>query len=149
MGNLKFLRLLHRSFYKIILLFYMSVFPEQLMYTVDHEWVLFEKDNTALIGITEHAQESLGDITFIELPVVGDSFQKGDPFGVVESVKAASDLYLPVDGEVSAINEELESAPELVNRDPYKSGWIIKILVHDPEQTDGLMNASDYATHVG
>ena len=127
----------------------MSVFPEQLKYTVDHEWVLLEKDHIALIGITEYAQESLGDITFIELPEVGDSFEKGDSFGVVESVKAASDLYCPVDGEVAEINPNLESAPELVNTDPYQSGWIIKILVYNPEQLNNLMNASDYAAHVG
>ena len=127
----------------------MSVFPEQLKYTVDHEWVLLEKDHIALIGITEYAQESLGDITFIELPEVGDSFEKGDSFGVVESVKAASDLYCPVDGEVAEINPNLESAPELVNTDPYQSGWIIKILVYNREQLNNLMNACDYAAHVG
>ena len=127
----------------------MSVFPEQLKYTAEHEWVLLEENKVALMGITEHAQESLGDITFIELPEVGGVFQKGDSFGVVESVKAASDLYFPVDGEVCAINEALESAPELVNSDPYESGWMVKIIVHKPEQLNNLMSASEYAAHVG
>lgn len=121
----------------------MSKIPGDLKYTKDHEWLKLEGDE-ATIGITDHAQEALGDITFVELPAVGDSFSQHDTFGVVESVKAASDLYMPVSGEVIAVNEELESAPESVNDDPYESGWIVKIKLSDPAEVDSLLDASAY-----
>ena len=97
----------------------MSQLPENLYYTSDHEWLRLNDDGTAVVGITDYAQESLGDITFVEFPDVGASFEKGDTFGVVESVKAASDLYMPVDAEVLEVNEEADSSPELVNQEPY------------------------------
>jgi len=122
----------------------MAKIPEDLKYTKDHEWIRIEEDGTATVGITDYAQESLGDITFVELPQVGDTFEEGDTFGVVESVKAASDLYMPVGGEVIEANEALDTAPEQVNTDPYGEGWIIKIKVENPDQADNLMSPEDY-----
>lgn len=119
----------------------MSQVPQDLKYTKDHEWIRLDGD-TATVGITDHAQQSLGDITFVEVPEVGDSFSAGDAFGVVESVKAASDLYMPVDGEVIEVNEGLEAAPETVNSDPYGDGWIIKLKVTG--STDDLLDAAAY-----
>ena len=117
----------------------MSV-PEELQYTRSHEWVRTEGD-TATIGITDHAQEELGDIVFVELPEEGATLDAGDSFGTVESVKAVSDLYTPVGGEVVEVNEALNDSPEKINEDPYGEGWIIKIQVSG----DGdLLSASDY-----
>lgn len=118
--------------------------PANLKYTAEHEWLLLNTDGTATIGITHHAQSALGDITFVELPTVGGEFAAGDTFGVVESVKAASDLYLPVNGEVIAVNDALEASPELVNADPYAEGWIVKIRLGDPAEVDGLLDAAGY-----
>ena len=118
----------------------MSV-PEELQYTRSHEWVRTEAD-TATIGITDHAQEELGDIVFVELPEEGATFDVGDAFGTVESVKAVSDLYTPVGGEVVEVNEALDSSPEKINEDPYGEGWIVKLRVSD-EGAD-LLSASDY-----
>lgn len=126
----------------------MSKIPENLKYTKDHEWVKVNDDGTALVGITDHAQESLGDITFVEVPEVGESFSVGDSFGVVESVKAASDLYMPVDAEVIEVNESLESEPESVNNDPYEAGWMLKIKLADASQLDSLLSSSDYQSVV-
>ena len=123
----------------------MSEVPADLRYTDDHEWIRLEADGTATIGITDHAQASLGDVTFVELPPVGDTFGGGDAFGVVESVKAASDLFLPVAGEVTEVNEELEGAPETLNNDPYGTGWIVKIKPEDPAAIDQLMTPEAYA----
>lgn len=123
----------------------MSNVPADLLYTKDHEWIKVHADGTATVGITDYAQESLGDITFVEFPQAGDSFSAGDTFGVVESVKAASDLFMPVDAEVAEINEEADSNPELLNQDPYEAGWLIKIKVQDPAQLDGLLKADAYA----
>ncbi len=122
----------------------MADIPKELKYTGDHEWLRAHVDGTAEVGITDYAQESLGDITFVELPAEGDSFSAGEVFGVVESVKAASDLFLPVAGEITAVNEELDSAPDLVNSDPYGKGWIIRIRVEDPESVEGLADAATY-----
>lgn len=122
----------------------MSNIPADLKYSKDHEWVKLLDDDTALIGITDFAQSSLGDVTFVELPSEGDSFAKGDSFSVVESVKAASDIYLPVDGEVLEVNQPLEDSPELINQDPYGEGWIIKFKITDPSGLDSLLSASDY-----
>lgn len=123
----------------------MSQVPEALRYTKDHEWILIHEDGTATVGITDYAQESLGDITFVEFPSVGDAFQSGDTFGVVESVKAASDLYMPLDAEIIDINEAVDSAPELLNSDPYNQGWLLKIRLADPSQADALLDAVAYS----
>ncbi len=118
----------------------MSV-PEELQYTRSHEWVRTEGD-TATIGITDHAQDELGDIVFIELPEQGATLEAGDSFGTVESVKAVSDLYTPVGGEVVEVNDALDSSPEKINEDPYGDGWIVRLRVSD-EGAD-LLSASDY-----
>ncbi len=99
-----------------------------------------------IIGITDYAQESLGDITFVELPSLGDSLAKGDAFGVVESVKAASDLYMPVGGEILEVNAELENSPEILNKNPYENGWLLKIKIQDQAETELLLSAADYET---
>lgn len=117
----------------------MSV-PEELQYTRSHEWVRTEGD-TATIGITDHAQDELGDIVFVELPETGATFDAGNSFGTVESVKAVSDLYAPVGGEVVEVNEALSESPEKINEDPYGEGWIVKIQVSGEAD---LLSASDY-----
>ncbi len=119
--------------------------PENLKYTSDHEWLKLLDNDEALIGITDFAQNSLGDITFVEIPESGDSFDTGATFGVVESVKAASDLYMPVDAEVLEGNAALEDAPELVNQSAFETGWIVKIKLLNPEQLNGLLDAAGYA----
>lgn len=127
----------------------MSSIPENLKYTKDHEWVRLEEDGTVTVGITDYAQNSLGDITFVELPEVDDSFEAGDTFGVVESVKAASDLYMPVPGVVIAANDKLTGSPEAVNSDPYGEAWMVRIRIEDPSCLDDLMDAAAYAGIVG
>ena len=122
----------------------MSYIPSDLLFTSSHEWVRDEGDDTVTIGITDHAQELLGDLVFIELPEVGDSFETGGEAGVVESVKAASDIYSPVSGEVIEINEDLVDSPELVNEQAYDNGWIYKIKLANPSEMDGLLNAEAY-----
>ncbi len=123
----------------------MSQVLEALLYTKDHEWIQVHADGTATVGITDYAQESLGDITFVEFPAVGDSFNVGETFGVVESVKAASDLFMPVDAEVIEINEEVDSEPELLNSDPYQKGWLLKMRLNDASQTQTLLKADAYS----
>ena len=123
----------------------MSNIPADLKYTKDHEWLKLLDDDTVLVGITDYAQTSLGDVTFVELPEEGDSFAKGDSFSVVESVKAASDIYLPVDGEVLEVNSPLEDAPELINQDPYGEGWLAKFKVTDASGLSELLSAEGYA----
>jgi glycine cleavage system H protein len=123
----------------------MSSIPDNLKYTKDHEWVRLEEDGTLTVGITDYAQNSLGDITFVELPAVDDRFEEGDAFGVVESVKAASDLYMPVAGAVVAVNEALADTPESVNTDPYGAAWMIRLRAGDGASLDGLMDAATYA----
>ncbi|TCJ15931.1 glycine cleavage system protein GcvH [Rubrobacter taiwanensis] len=122
----------------------MSNVPGELKYTRSHEWVREEGD-TVTVGITDHAQEELGDVVFVELPQVGDSFGAGESFGVVESVKAVSDLYAPVGGEVVEVNEALNERPELVNEDPYGEGWMIKLKA---EGSGDLLSAADYEKHL-
>ncbi len=119
------------------------MYPEDLKYSETHEWVEVE-NGTAKIGITFYAQEKLGDIVFVELPQVGDEFSREDVFGVVESVKAVSDLYMPVDGRVISVNEQLEETPEVLNSDPYNEGWIIEIEIKDPKQLQELKDAKEY-----
>lgn len=123
----------------------MSQIPEALFYTKDHEWISFSNDGTALVGITDYAQESLGDITFVEFPAPGESFSQTDTFGVIESVKAASDLFMPLDGDVIEINEDVEAEPELLNNDPYERGWLLKIRITNSSQVDDLLRAQAYA----
>lgn len=123
----------------------MSHIPKELLYTKDHEWILVGEDGTALVGITDYAQESLGDITFVEFPTPGESFSLADTFGVIESVKAASDLFMPIDAEVLEINQDVESEPELLNSDPYEKGWLLKIRIIDSSQVDDLLQAEAYA----
>ncbi|MFG6179081.1 glycine cleavage system protein GcvH [Halomonas sp. THAF12] len=122
----------------------MSAIPANLRYAESHEWILENGDGTVTIGITDHAQQSLGDVVFVELPEVGTALAKGDEFGVVESVKAASDLYAPLAGEVVAVNEELEDAPETLNESPYEQGWILKLRLEDDSALNDLLNADAY-----
>jgi glycine cleavage system H protein len=122
----------------------MSKIPEDLFYTKEHEWIRVDGE-TAAIGITDHAQEALGDITFVELPEEGASFGAGDTFGVVESVKAASDIYLPTTGTVAEVNSELEDAPETLNSDPYGEGWLIKVRLEGELDRSSLLDAKAYA----
>lgn len=117
--------------------------PNDLKYTEDHEWVRVE-DDTVTLGITAHAQEALGDIVYFEAPAIGDAVTAGDAFCVVESVKAVSDVYSPIDGEIVAVNEGLEDAPEAINTEPYGGGWLVKIKLSDTSQIDGLLDASAY-----
>ncbi|MFW6135558.1 MAG: glycine cleavage system protein GcvH [Chloroflexota bacterium] len=124
----------------------MKLDPEA-RYTETHEWARLEGDEV-VCGITDHAQETLSDVVYVELPMVGDVFDAGEPYGIVESVKAASDLYAPVSGEVTAVNEELEAAPELVNQDPYGEGWTIRLDPADPEELDDLMGPEEYEAFV-
>ncbi len=116
--------------------------PKELLYAKSHEWARIEGDE-AVVGITHFAQEQLGDLTFVELPAVGDTVQAGAEMGSVESVKAASELYAPVSGEVVAVNEELAAAPELINQDPYGKGWMIRVKLAGKPQ--GLIGADEYA----
>lgn len=125
----------------------MSKTPTELKYAPTHEWVRVEGD-VATVGISDHAQEALGDLVFVELPDVGDVVAAADEAGVVESVKAASDIYAPVSGEIIAINEALVDAPETVNTDPYHDGWMYKIRMSDPVELDDLLSAEDYDAQV-
>ena len=118
-----------------------------LKYTRDHEWLLVEGD-TATVGITQHAQEALGDLVYVELPEVGRSLTAGDDFAVVESVKAASEVYSPITGEIVEANATLDGAPETINEDPYEEGWIVKIKLSDPEELAECMDASEYEAFV-
>lgn len=126
----------------------MSEVPDHLTYSRTHEWVAYQENATAVIGITAHAQQLLGDVVFVELPEVGAHLELGKEFGVIESVKAASDLYSPLTGEVIAVNEALRTNPALVNADPYEKGWIIKVRVRAEAEREGLMNAQAYQTHI-
>ena len=125
----------------------MSNIPENLLYTTDHEWIRDEGE-TCVIGITDHAQDSLGDVTFVELPQVGEQFDAKAVFGVVESVKAASDLYMPVSGEVVEINEELNDSPESVNNNPYEAGWMIRVRHTQSLSESGLLSPSAYGAEI-
>ena len=122
--------------------------PEDVRYAEDHEW-LRPSEAAARIGISDYAQDQLGDIVYVELPEVGRSLAKGEEFGTVESVKAVSSLYMPVGGEVTAVNELLAEAPELVNTDPYGQGWMIEVKVADPAEVDALMDRAAYVKALG
>ena len=123
----------------------MSHNPSELKYASSHEWARLEEDGTVTVGITDHAQEALGDVVFVELPQEGDTLAAGDEAGVVESVKAASDVYAPVGGEVIGINSALEDSPETVNSDPYNDGWFYRLQPSDTGELDKLLDAEAYA----
>lgn len=126
----------------------MSEIPSDLRYTESHEWVSQEEEGVVKVGISEHAQEQLGDLVFVELPEEGDTFGRGDACAVVESVKAASDIYCPVSGEVVVVNEALADTPEIVNNDPYGDGWLFSVRLDDPSELDQLMGADAYREHL-
>jgi glycine cleavage system H protein len=119
--------------------------PQDRKYTRTHEWVMLDGD-TAVLGITDVAQNELGDITYLELPEAGEAMTSGEPFGVVESVKAASDVYSPIDGEVVERNEEAIEAPELINQSPYEKAWLVKVRLSDPSQVEALLDSGAYDT---
>ena len=125
----------------------MSEIPAELGYAKTHEWARLEEDGTVTVGITDHAQDALGDVVFVELPEVGTDVSAGEEAGVVESVKAASDIYAPVSGTVTAINEVLEDAPETVNQDAFGDGWFFKMQINDAGELDELLDAEGYAEH--
>ncbi len=124
------------------------IIPDNLKYTSDHEWVLIEGDE-AKVGITDHAQAELSDVVFVELPDTGKNVEAGDPVAVVESVKAASDIYAPLTGEITEVNDALVSDPSKINNEPYAEGWIFKIRLSDASQLDGLMDAAAYSGIAG
>lgn len=126
----------------------MSHLPRDLKYLSSHEWLRIESDGTAFVGITDHAQAQLGDLVYVECPEVGSELSGGDEAGVVESVKAASDIYCPIAGVVIAINEKLEDTPELINEDPYGDGWMYQIRIEDASEADGLMSADEYQEQI-
>jgi len=121
--------------------------PEDLNYTKDHEWVRV-KGSEATAGITDHAQDQLGDVVYVELPKVGDKFEASEPFGSVESVKAVSEIYMPVSGSVIEVNDSLNDAPEQVNEDPYGEGWMIRIRIDNPAQVDALLTSIEYEDYI-
>jgi|TARA_B110000444_G_scaffold261080_1_gene310940 glycine cleavage system H protein len=122
----------------------MNIDPSSLKYAASHEWARDEGDGTVIIGISDHAQESLGDVVYVELPQLGTILSAGDEAGVVESVKAASDIYTPVSGEIVGTNEQLEEQPEVINGSPYEDGWLFIVKMSDPDELDSLMNADEY-----
>jgi glycine cleavage system H protein len=122
--------------------------PENLKYSSDHEWIKVEGD-VAWVGITEFAQGELGDVVFVEVETEGETLAKGETFGTIEAVKTVSDMYMPVGGEVIEFNGELESTPELINKDPYGEGWVIKVQIENPGELDELLSAEDYGKLIG
>ncbi len=124
------------------------MYPENFRYTKEHEWVMAEGD-TGTIGITFHAQHELGDIVFVELPKVGTKLVKGEPFGSVESVKAVSEIFAPVSGEVFEVNESLSAAPEKLNEDPHGAAWLVKVRLSNPEELNELLSAAEYQSFLG
>jgi glycine cleavage system H protein len=121
--------------------------PGDLKYTKSDEWIKLE-NGEATVGVSDYAQDALSDIVYVELPQIGDSFKKGESFGTVESVKAASDLNMPIGGTVTAVNKALEDSPENVNKDPYGTGWFVKIKATDPKEADGLLDSSAYEKYL-
>lgn len=122
--------------------------PSNLKYTKDHEWVLIEGD-TATVGVTDFAQGELGDVVFVEIETEGESLSQGDTFGTIEAVKTVSDLFMPIAGEITEVNEKLEETPEIVNSDPYGDGWMIKIKISDASDTGALLSDEDYKSLIG
>ena len=123
-------------------------FPENLKYTKDHEWILIDGD-TATVGITDYAQGELGDVVFVELPAIGKVIRQHESFGTIEAVKAVSDMYAPASGSVIEANKEVTSTPEIVNKDPYGKGWMVKIKLSNPEEISSLLNAAAYKALIG
>jgi glycine cleavage system H protein len=123
------------------------MYPEELLYTQDHEWIRVD-GTTASIGITDHAQKELGDVVFVELPQLGAHVTAKESFGTVESVKAVADVYSPVTGEVTSINQKIQQTPELLNSDPHGEGWLIRVELKDRSQTEGLMTAEEYEAYL-
>jgi glycine cleavage system H protein len=121
--------------------------PEALKFTKDHEWIM-QEGNTATVGITHFAQKELGDVVYVELPAIGDSYKKGDACSNIESVKAVSDIYAPVTGKIVDVNHDLEDKPEMVNQDPYESGWIMKIEIADLRELEALMDEKKYKEYL-
>ena len=121
----------------------MANVPDNLHYSKDHEWVRVD-EGTAIIGITDHAQEQLGDVVYVELPKPGESFAAHESFGSVESVKAVSEIFTPISGEITEVNESLTDEPEKVNKDPYGDGWMIKVKMNSPGEVDSLLTAAEY-----
>ena len=124
------------------------MYPENYRYTKEHEWVLVEGD-AGTIGITDHAQDALGDIVYVDLPKAGARIEQGKSLGSVESVKAVSDIYSPVSGEVAEVNRALADAPEILNSDPHGAGWLVKIRLSAPADLEGLMSAAEYESYIG
>jgi glycine cleavage system H protein len=125
----------------------MSNVPENLHYSKDHEWIRVE-GGVGTVGITDHAQDSLGDVVYVELPKAGETFAAHETFGSVESVKAVSELFIPVAGEVVEVNESLQDEPEKVNSDPYGEGWMVRVRLAEPGEVDGLLNAAEYEDYL-
>jgi len=125
----------------------MAEYPDRYAYSSEHEWIAVEGE-IGTVGITHHAQAELGDVVFVELPEAGSRFGQGEPFGTIESVKAVSDLFAPVGGEVVEVNEALVDTPEVVNEDPHGAAWMVRIKISDAAQLDGLMNAEAYAAQI-
>ena len=123
--------------------------PEELYYTDEHEYIRPEDDDIVVVGITDYAQGELGDVVFVELPEVGAEYQKMDPFGTIEAVKAVSELFCPLAGEIVDANSDLDDNPSLVNEDPYGAGWMIKLRVEKPSELSELLSAAHYAEHIG
>ncbi len=123
----------------------MSEIPSELKYSKEHEWIRLDDEGNATVGITDHAQELLGDMVYVELPEVGDNVAIGDETGVVESVKAASDIYAPLSGEILEVNEELADTPENVNSEPYESGYLYKMSIENESDLDGMLTADEYS----
>jgi glycine cleavage system H protein len=123
------------------------MYPEENLYTKDHEWINVQGD-LATVGITEYAQRELGDVVYVDLPEVGDSFEASEPFGSVESVKAVSEVFCPVSGEVTEVNSKLEQAPELVNQSPHQKAWMIRMRVNSPDELDELLSAEEYEEYL-
>jgi glycine cleavage system H protein len=123
-------------------------YPANLKYTKDHEWIQVDGD-TGIVGITDYAQGELGDIVFVELPSIGKSIKQHESFGTIEAVKAVSDLYAPASGVVLEVNKDLSTTPEVVNKEPYGKGWMVKIKLSNPRELDSLMDAAAYSAHTG
>jgi glycine cleavage system H protein len=123
------------------------MYPEENLYTKDHEWLLVQ-GKLAVVGITDYAQHELGDVVYVDLPEVGDTFDANDPFGSVESVKAVSEIFCPVSGEVIEVNEKLEDTPELINESPHQKAWLIKIRISNPDELKELLSAEEYEEYL-
>ncbi|MCS7228448.1 MAG: glycine cleavage system protein GcvH [Candidatus Kryptonium sp.] len=124
-------------------------FPENLKYTKEHEWIRIEDDSIGVVGITDYAQSELGDIVYVDLPAIGKTVKQLESFGTIEAVKAVSDLFSPISGEIIEVNEKLKDSPDLINKDPYGEGWIIKIKIKDLSELDNLLSAEDYRKLIG